>query len=736
MSCDNQLTPTDLENAKLDVITQAEIATSRAGGEASGARIFSSTDRFGDEHLTSEGALARIESNPINGGVWASGVTIEAYNDYMNYNGVAYKAKQETPLPYVTTSPDATLDAGVEPFDRALNSGQVAELSGVAFQSVTEMADPAMIKVTPAMIDAAAALDNDILTKTGEFHADSGIGAWDNARITTKARERILRGDPAWEPDWINGDPVLAGGSFGLFGGSDYVAVYLNDKNIDALSFGLFADSVTSDVAAFQAAIDSAPDFSEILLPPKGVLLDAEIDARGKQNLTFTGVKRATRLLFNHNSASGINMNNGPFTSGTFRGITWKNIAFYSAFEDSDLPSVALDMRSCPESKIVDCTFINCATSAGCKLWESWSSEVSGECFFSAKENGLQPAYGAPNNVNASGSGLHIAQDSHAVHVLRGRYRNGGDGSPNILFEGGDACTIKGASIEGSGSSGILINNSSGCLKVANNYFEGSQDYDVVYTSSGTNYGHEISGNFFHAVNGVKIESGCDCNGFNLHDNYAFSNDSLLTVEDGTSFKGITSEKNTLRDVLNPYVIPASALKSVGLTKQDNGFVLNDRFIGSTPKNKGVPNDTIFGTIGSWDAFAGTGTITDSGVTHSGIELYTISATGTGSFVAFAEITFDQSLLDEYITVCLPMLSSDGSNISVVIDDGVSSRTYTLNSSTVGGPATDNIFYQLLANNATRLRIRVTVNEGESIQTLLPSVRRGAHDAIKYIDQR
>lgn len=124
MSCDNLVSAQDLENAKLDTITLAEIATSNEGGEASGDLIFTSTDRFGNVHLTSEGALARIESNPINGGVWAVGITFEAYNDYAAYNGVAYKPKLSTPLPYTTTQADATLDPNVEPF--LLNQKQAA----------------------------------------------------------------------------------------------------------------------------------------------------------------------------------------------------------------------------------------------------------------------------------------------------------------------------------------------------------------------------------------------------------------------------------------------------------------------------------------------------------------------------------------------------------------------------------------------------------------------------------
>ena len=114
MSCDDQVSTQDLINSKLDVITQAEIATSRLGGVSSGQVIFESTDRLGNKHLTAEGALARIGASPINGGVWASGITFTAYNEYMIYNGVAYKPKGTTSLPYVSANtPDMY---NVEPY--------------------------------------------------------------------------------------------------------------------------------------------------------------------------------------------------------------------------------------------------------------------------------------------------------------------------------------------------------------------------------------------------------------------------------------------------------------------------------------------------------------------------------------------------------------------------------------------------------------------------------------------
>lgn len=52
-------------------------------------------------------SVALLAPVPLNGGVWASGQTFTAYNQYMIYNGEAYSPRQETTLPYtVGASPD------------------------------------------------------------------------------------------------------------------------------------------------------------------------------------------------------------------------------------------------------------------------------------------------------------------------------------------------------------------------------------------------------------------------------------------------------------------------------------------------------------------------------------------------------------------------------------------------------------------------------------------------------
>ena len=166
MACEDQISTEDLKNAKLDAITQAEIATSRLGGVAAGALIFTSTDRFGNTHLTAEGALSRIESNPINGGVWAVGQTFNAYNDYMVFSGVAYKPIQTTALPYVSeASPNLS---NVEPFLIDLNPRKdFSDYDDLRSADSSDLADGDSINVTDDGIAGQFVVKTGIVTDNG-----------------------------------------------------------------------------------------------------------------------------------------------------------------------------------------------------------------------------------------------------------------------------------------------------------------------------------------------------------------------------------------------------------------------------------------------------------------------------------------------------------------------------------------------------------------------------------------
>jgi len=55
MACEDQITPQDLENAKLDAVTIGEIATSKAGAASGGADISTATNRLGQTTPTMKG---------------------------------------------------------------------------------------------------------------------------------------------------------------------------------------------------------------------------------------------------------------------------------------------------------------------------------------------------------------------------------------------------------------------------------------------------------------------------------------------------------------------------------------------------------------------------------------------------------------------------------------------------------------------------------------------------------
>jgi hypothetical protein len=76
------------------------------------------------KQLTDEfhAAIRKAGDEPINGGIWAAGVEFTAYNQYMVKNGVTYKPKKTTTLPYVTRSDDPTYFSStdgdyVQPFE-------------------------------------------------------------------------------------------------------------------------------------------------------------------------------------------------------------------------------------------------------------------------------------------------------------------------------------------------------------------------------------------------------------------------------------------------------------------------------------------------------------------------------------------------------------------------------------------------------------------------------------------
>lgn len=77
----------------------------------------------------------QVASVPLGDGQWAAGKVYEAYNEYLNYGGIAYKPAMDTPLPYTTQGPDPTdgPDAGnVVPFAEVTRSDVVLNVASIS----------------------------------------------------------------------------------------------------------------------------------------------------------------------------------------------------------------------------------------------------------------------------------------------------------------------------------------------------------------------------------------------------------------------------------------------------------------------------------------------------------------------------------------------------------------------------------------------------------------------------
>ncbi len=82
--------------------------------------------RLGGDVRTLQGRLQQIAGfQPLNGGVWAAGVTVNEYDQFMIYNGTAHKAKAATSLPILTTATPDLND--FEPFSIVTTEDEIVE---------------------------------------------------------------------------------------------------------------------------------------------------------------------------------------------------------------------------------------------------------------------------------------------------------------------------------------------------------------------------------------------------------------------------------------------------------------------------------------------------------------------------------------------------------------------------------------------------------------------------------
>lgn len=219
-------------NTKEQLNHLGEVVTGKTNGSPTGADIDTSTLPYTGQVRKTLPALEQEYLEAIQGaggvpvGVWTSGVTtFNAYNEYAVYNGIPYKPRTSTSLPYVaqgsnpTVSPD---DANVQPYQEITESdvvdiveNSIPELTDIVYGDVSEMTSPAMSKVKPSSIDSG-----DIQASVRGYN-----GTWVDSEkhatrteyiLTTLQRVRDSLNDQAWTPDGQR--------DFYLYGGTTYVA--------------------------------------------------------------------------------------------------------------------------------------------------------------------------------------------------------------------------------------------------------------------------------------------------------------------------------------------------------------------------------------------------------------------------------------------------------------------------------------------------------------------------------
>jgi len=530
--------------------------------------------------------------------------------------------------------------------------------------------------------------------------------------------------------------PISTTGITHTESGSDYnLAQYLNEQqwtnvvNVKASPYNAKGDNSTDDTAAIQAAIDAVGEFQTLYFPPGQYVVKGSLDFTGKKNFSVKGEFRATRIKVDHTDSETFNFYNDSFTTGGTpqRGILIENISIYPHTTTSAMPLRGMRIRNCPEIKIQNCTLINCSSVASLEIDECWDAILEFN-FISVKEN-LTSTHGAPYNTAAGGIGIFVPSECHAMTICYNRVRSG---TPGISYGGGDATEIRLNAIESNVNAGITIAGSCQAITIDRNYFEGGQLWDIIYTSAGTNFSHTISGNYFHAVAGVKVETGCDCNNLNIVKNQFYSGTTSIELQSGITHKNIVIEDNLHREMGMTYDFNFGDFATIGTAYPNNRFKLNDSETGTLSGPNAYPSNHVMGNVfGLWQTFSGSGTASDGSTYHNGILEYDL--TSGSSWSAFCQFPIDDSLKDSFITVNLPIKSSGGGNYTVSISDGVVSQNYTCNSGTTG--AVDNILYFRTGASATSIQVRINIGN-ETIQALVPCVRRGLHNDLIYKDFR
>ncbi|WP_062570623.1 hypothetical protein [Pseudoalteromonas arabiensis] len=142
----------DFENAKEDLDNLSKIVNSQTQVVVT---------RTGAAKKTLAGLEANYLMTAINGGLWEGGQTFTAYNQYMVHNGIAYKPKAITTLPYTVS---ITPDHGKVEVTGGLTKEQSDKRYSLIFENV-------------ATLKAFEELAAGMLVKTQTYYVGTGGGA-------------------------------------------------------------------------------------------------------------------------------------------------------------------------------------------------------------------------------------------------------------------------------------------------------------------------------------------------------------------------------------------------------------------------------------------------------------------------------------------------------------------------------------------------------------------------------
>lgn len=270
-------TSQDLINAQKDVEHLGRVVNSE---DAQGNPIASSTNRTGGTNKTLDALQTEYQSaiqaaGGVPLGTWSSGITYNAYNEYLVYNGIPYKPAPTTPLPYTTQGSDPTV---------APDAGNVVPFAEVQASDLVTVREDLLGPGTQLyMGDDGESVKVGDTVPAGTTHLRVEVGG----NPTLVAMSPVASGSVT-----VLGDTgaTIGGVSISYDYGGPFSAFVYNDANADTINTQLFVSAVNS---GREILIQGDVFFAvNSLLAEKSVKVTSENDAL----ITFTSSGTFIRL--------------------------------------------------------------------------------------------------------------------------------------------------------------------------------------------------------------------------------------------------------------------------------------------------------------------------------------------------------------------------------------------------------------------------------------------------------